>query len=134
MKNFWIRIIPGIAWFFILLFLLCLPGEDIPTEDWLDKIYFDKIVHFCSFLLLCSLFFYPFYKPAYPGINTRKALIIITTLGISWGIITEFIQYFFVPGRNFDPFDMVFDALGALTSYWFWSRFLKNKAFTSHSN
>src|SRR6478672_5501393 len=54
------KFIPGIAWFFILLVLLCLPGDDLPDSDWwLDKIYFDKWVHTGLFGLLAALFMAP---------------------------------------------------------------------------
>ena len=50
------RFIPGIAWFFVVLVLLCLPGKDIPGTSWLDKIFFDKWVHAGIFGLLALLF------------------------------------------------------------------------------
>ena len=57
------RFIPGIAWFFLVLFLICLPGSDIPpVENWLSYIYFDKWVHIGLFAVLTFLFIYPVSK------------------------------------------------------------------------
>ncbi|HUS02589.1 MAG TPA: VanZ family protein, partial [Chitinophagaceae bacterium] len=36
-----------------------------------------------------------------------------------WGLTTEVIQKFFVPGRSFDMFDWAADSLGALIAFWF---------------
>ncbi|MEO5647095.1 MAG: VanZ family protein [Chitinophagaceae bacterium] len=126
MKKFWISIIPGIAWFFILLYLMCLPGQELPNNDWLDKIHFDKIAHFCSFALLTFLLFYPFLKPGFPKINPRHALSWIVWLMISWGIITEIVQYLFVPNRSFDLWDWVFDSLGIFVARAFALRQMRN--------
>ena len=57
-----IKFLPGIAWFFIILVLICLPGGDIPKAGWLDKIYFDKWVHTGLFGVLTFLFCWPLYK------------------------------------------------------------------------
>ena len=58
-KNF----IPGIAWFFVILILICLPGEDIPSPsgwwNWINLIHFDKLVHMGIFAVLTVLFILP---------------------------------------------------------------------------
>ena len=38
------RFLPGIAWFFIVLVLTCLPGDNLPKVDnWFNKLYLDKL-------------------------------------------------------------------------------------------
>ena len=106
---------------------MCLPGDELPQEDWLNQIQFDKIVHFGCFALLTVLFFYPFYRPGYRKVEPSQALAWIVGLAIAWGLITELIQYLFVPGRSFDPWDWVFDSLGTLAARVFCLRRLRNQ-------
>ena len=59
------KFIPGIAWFFLVLILICLPGDDLPkTDDWMSAIYFDKWVHIGLFSILAFLFMMPICKSA----------------------------------------------------------------------
>ncbi len=114
------KFIPGIAWFFLVLILICLPGSDIPSvNDWLGKIYFDKWVHTGLFAVLAFLFMLPFFRSS---LDTRGKWHIIIRIGLAtclWGLATEFIQKFFVTGRQFDWFDWAADSLGALLALLF---------------
>ena len=109
------KFIPGIAWFFLVLVLLCLPGSDLPTvDDWLNKIYFDKWVHTGLFAVLGFLFMLPFIKSF---INKKEKWHFLVRIAIAtsvWGLTTEIIQKYFVPGRSFDLFDWSADSIGAL--------------------
>ena len=114
-KNF----IPGIAWFFVVLVLLCIPGEDVPSVGWLDKVYFDKWVHCGIFGLLALLFMLPF---ALSQIDNKEKLQLFIRIAIAislWGITTEFIQKYLIPGRSFDLLDWAADSLGALMAFVF---------------
>jgi VanZ family protein len=121
------KFIPGIAWFFLVLVLLCLPGSDLPkVDDWLGKIYFDKWVHTGLFSILAFLFMLPFLRSALP-LKQKWAYVIKIAIATSlWGLTSEFIQKFFVPGRSFDLLDWSADSLGALLALVFSRvRFLK---------
>ena len=110
MKKF----IPGIAWFFLVLFLICLPGDDLPpTNDWMSAIYFDKWVHIGMFSVLSYLFMLPVAKSALPLRAKWQNVIKIAFCVSLWGITTEFIQKFFIPGRSFDLGDWAADSFGA---------------------
>jgi VanZ family protein len=113
------KFIPGIAWFFILLVLICLPGSEIPTVSWLNKIYFDKWVHVGVFALLALLFCWPFYNSSFNKKERLHYFIKIAIATCIWGLTTEFIQKYFVPGRAFDLLDWTADSLGALFGFWF---------------
>lgn len=105
--------LPGIAWFFLLVILLAIPGSEFPeTDDWLKKIYFDKWVHTGLFGMLAYLFMHPF-LPAKKSTFTRIALLIIV-LTSAWGLTTEFLQEALVNGRSFDLWDWAADTLGAI--------------------
>jgi VanZ family protein len=110
MKKF----IPGIAWFFLVLILICLPGDDLPpTDDWMSAVYFDKWVHIGMFSVLSYLFMLPVAKSALPLRAKLQNIIKIAICVSLWGITTEFIQKFFIPGRSFDLCDWAADSFGA---------------------
>ncbi len=115
----WKKFIPGIAWFFVVLVLLCMPGKDIPGSSWLDKIYFDKWVHTGIFALLAFLFMYPITGSS---LRRKEKLQMYITIAIAtslWGLTTEFIQKYLVTGRSFDLLDWGADSLGALSALLF---------------
>lgn len=112
-KNF----IPGIAWFLFVLILVCIPGEDIPASPYLDIISFDKFVHAVLFGGIVFLFCMAF-KKAEIGRQEKLVFFIKITLATCvWGITTELIQRFFIPGRQFDLFDWAADSLGAVVAF-----------------
>lgn len=116
-KLRFIQFLPGIAWFFIVLFLICMPGKDIPKNDWFDLVSFDKIVHGGIFGGLVFLFCMPFKKVNYTKQQKLNWFIKIALATIVWGITTEFIQKYLVVGRQFDMMDWAADSFGAILSY-----------------
>lgn len=113
------QFVPGIAWFFVVLVLICMPGRDIPSASWFDKIYLDKWVHTGVFGLLALLFMLPI---ALSGMNERIKLQYFLRIAIAtciWGLTTEFIQKYLVTGRNFDLFDWAADSFGAVIAFIF---------------
>ncbi len=117
------KIIPGIAWFFLVLFLICLPGNEFPKDiEWLDKIYFDKFVHIGLFGILTFLWMMPFVKS---NINNKSKIKVILKIAFAvsiWGLTTEFIQKFFIPFRAFDLWDWAADSVGVLMAWLYWRR------------
>jgi hypothetical protein len=118
-----IKFLPGIAWFLFVLVLICLPGENIPEAGWLDNIDFDKMVHAALFGGIVFLFCRPFRKATLERGEKIHLFIKITLATCIWGIITEFIQKFFIPGRQFDLFDWTADSLGAIIAFFVSKRF-----------
>lgn len=119
MKISFKKFIPGIAWFFVVLFLTCLPGKDIPQINWLENINFDKVVHIGVFGLLTVLFCWPFYNSSFNKTERLQYFIKIAIATSVWGLTIEFIQKYFIPGRNYDLLDWAADSFGALIAYWF---------------
>lgn len=122
MKISFKKFIPGIAWFFIVLVIMCLPGHEIPQISWLEGINLDKLLHISVFGLLTVLFCWPFYKSS---INKKERLQYFIKIAIAtsiWGLTTELIQKYLVPGRYFDILDWIADSVGALIAFWFCSR------------
>ena len=121
------KFIPGIAWFFLILILICFPGSKIPqVETWLNDIYFDKWVHAGLFAVLTFLFIYPVTRLTFSGEIKRNTALKIAIAACIWGLTTEFIQKFFIPDRSFDFFDLGADSLGVIAGYiWCRIKYLK---------
>jgi len=108
---------PGIAWFFVVLVLLCMPGKDIPSNNWFDIIYFDKWVHTGIFGLLALLFMLPIARSSMGQKEKLHYFIRIAIATSIWGLTTEFIQKYWAIGRSFDLTDWAADSLGALAAF-----------------
>ena len=112
-----IKFLPGIAWFLFVLILICLPGKSIPEAGWLDFIDVDKLVHAGLFGGIVFLFCRPFRKTSFERNEKVRLFIRITLATCIWGITTELIQKYFVPGRQFDLMDWAADSLGAIIAF-----------------
>lgn len=111
------KFIPGIAWFFLILIAICIPGYDLPEVDkWLIEINFDKLIHIGLFAVLAYLFMLPVVRSGLPVKEKWQWLIKITIAAVIWGITTELIQKFFIPGRSFNLSDWAADGLGGICS------------------
>ena len=109
------KFIPGIAWFFVILTLVCIPGYDLPKVDkWLIEINFDKMVHVGIFTVLVYLFVLPLAKSSLPLKEKWHYAIKITLAAAVYGLITELLQKFYIPGRSFNLSDVAADAFGGV--------------------
>ncbi len=113
----WQRFIPAVIWFLVVLVLMCTPRNDLPDTKLLKIIFLDKAVHVACFFLLVILFYYPIGKTDAAQASKLNYLTRLTIAGILWGITTELIQRFFIPGRSFDWFDWLADSLGAIGAF-----------------
>lgn len=121
-KNF----LPGIAWFFIVAVLTLMPGSDVPQIGWMDAIpNFDKLVHAGLFGGLTFLFCLPYFRSSFSHRQKIYHFIRIALAVIIWGITVEFLQKYFVPGRDFELLDWAADSVGALIALWLSIRILK---------
>ena len=121
MKRTHLLFLAATTWFIISTVLFTLPGTDFPTEDWLDKIYFDKWVHigiFCVMVVLWGLAWKSL-KRSQVNQNLVKAFWTIAIIFIGYGVAIEFIQKYFIPFRSFDFTDMIADAVGATLGAWY---------------
>ncbi len=114
------KFIPGIAWFFLILIAISIPGHDLPQFDsWFTQISFDKLIHTGLFAVLAFLFMYPLLNSSFPGKEKRNYLVKITIATCLYGIVTEIIQKYYVPGRSFDLYDVAADCLGCIIALLF---------------
>jgi VanZ family protein len=122
------KFIPGIAWFFVVLVLVCTPGYNLPKVDkWLIEISYDKLIHVGIFGILALLFMYPIAKSTLSKKEKWHYCIKIALVTAIWGLATELIQKFFVPSRSFDLTDLLGDALGGLAALLFCKLYLLKK-------
>lgn len=121
MKNTIIKkYIPGITWFFVVLVLLCWPGNDLAkAESWMTKIYLDKWVHAGLFGVLALLFMLPVKRSSLSLRHKNKYLISILLAVSAWGLVTEYIQRYLVVGRDYDLLDWAADSVGAICAWVF---------------
>lgn len=117
------KFLPGIAWFLFVMVLLCMPGDDVPDEgDWLIP-HFDKLVHAGLFGGIVFWFCMPFKKAILPPGEKIHFFIRISLASIVWGITTEYIQKFFVQGRDFDLMDWAADSAGVIMAFFVCRKF-----------
>ena len=118
------KFLPGIAWFFVVMVLTFLPGEDIPGNSLLERLYFDKWVHAGIFGLMVILFIRPIAMTALTESEKLRYYLRIAVTVALWGLATEFIQKYFIPGRSFDIWDFVADSVGCSLAYLVSKRYL----------
>ena len=123
--------IPGIAWFFVVLILICLPADDIPDPpgwfEWMKLIRIDKLVHSGIFALLSFLFIWPIAKSGITAKEKWNYILRISLAVCIWGLTTELIQKFFIPTRQFDLVDWAADSIGALIALLFSRKFFSKQ-------
>ena len=108
-------IVPGILWFIAATILLTLPGSALEQKDWLseilDRIWFDKWVHIGLFAILVFLWCWAILRK-YPREKRKSIFIMITLMGLAYGLGMEFVQKYFIADRSFDIKDIAADAAG----------------------
>lgn len=122
-----------VVWSVIIGILCCLPGKVLPSETGFKIPGFDKIVHigmFGGFVFLWNLYLSK-------RISTLNALLkgffIFYVLGNVYGIGMEYVQKYWIPGRDYDLADMIADMIGAGLAYGLSNLLLSIPANDHHS-
>jgi VanZ family protein len=117
------KFLPGIAWFLVVMVLLFTPGNDLPdVGDWFGRINFDKGIHIGVFTLMGYLFMMPIGKSSFDKKLKIQYFLKIAICISLWGITSEFIQKYFIPGRSFDLIDWTVDSIGGFVAYFYCKR------------
>jgi VanZ family protein len=100
---------PATLWSAFIFIVSLIPGNELPKEDWLDKIHFDKIVHaflyFVFFLLVVRIF----------TTKGHVAILTASALCITQGILIELLQdSSFIQHRSFDLCDILANIAGVI--------------------
>ncbi|MCU7548620.1 VanZ family protein [Chitinophagaceae bacterium LB-8] len=109
----------AILWLIFVSYLFCLPGAALPKADWMSRIWFDKWVHIGIFIGLIYLWSRAL------GLVSRKNLLMLTLIAITYGFLVEVIQERFVANRSFDWNDLLADFAGSMIGLWIWLRSIK---------
>ncbi|MEO5946521.1 MAG: VanZ family protein [Chitinophagaceae bacterium] len=126
MRKNKLPLLPAIAWLIISTVLLTLPGSAFPKEDWLSKIWFDKWVHIGLFTIMVFLCCWAITK--LKKNNLKKLFLITALISLIYGIGMEFVQKYFITNRSFDIGDIIADAIGCVTGFFYsWGRYIKNR-------
>jgi VanZ like protein len=122
LKRSSLILLAAITWFIIATVLFTLPGTAFPSEDWLDKIWFDKWVHIGIFALLVVLWclaWKSLKQNKESSADLKRAFWTIAIIFIAYGVAIEFIQKYFIPFRSFDVTDMIADTIGSSLGVFF---------------
>ncbi|MFB6455695.1 VanZ family protein [Chitinophaga sp. Hz27] len=114
--------IPAIAWLVLIMVLCTLPGRDIPTNSFFEKVHFDKFVHFGLFggiVFFLSLAIWWQRKKISPAL-----LLLFVVFAAAYGLAIEFIQKYYAEGRSFDMYDVLADTIGAIAGIWVFRIFI----------
>ena len=102
-----------LIWTICVVIGCCLPGSMIPNEQGFKIPQFDKLVHvtmFGGFVFLWNLYL------------TNRSLALPRLLGLFFlfymlsnifGISMEIVQKYWIPGRDYDTYDIIADMFGA---------------------
>jgi hypothetical protein len=104
----------ALLWSALIFYGCSMPGKDLPKVGLFD--HADKLIHFTFFVVFFILWYCRFGSP-----------IRLVIIAAAYGLAIEFYQLYFVPGRSFDIWDAVADALGALLA-WLWIRHIMPEA------
>lgn len=106
-----------IVWTLLIGIAMCIPGSYIPNESRFAFPNFDKLVHvglFGGFVFLWNL-----YLSRRP-LGFRQLLtgfFCFYMLSNAYGIGMEYVQKYWIPGRDYDLGDIIADMLGAGLGY-----------------
>jgi VanZ family protein len=105
---------PAIIWSVIIFMLLAMPPVDLGTKPTLEVSGLDKLIHFFLFGILAWLWGYRQKHLAAPNKLSNQHLLMIVTITTIYGVVMEYVQRWV--GRDFDVWDMVADAAGAIAA------------------
>jgi hypothetical protein len=116
-----------ILWLIISTFLLTIPGTAFPKENWLNKIWFDKWVHFAMFAIMVFLWSWATIRLNFNTEKLKRVFVFLALVWLAYGIGMEFVQKYFVANRSFDAGDIVADGVGCLAGLLYsLKRYIKN--------
>lgn len=113
---------PALVWLGIVTVLLCLPGAAFPTRKWYSDLQLDKWIHVGLFAITVFLFCFGFQATRKSRFDWR--FFMVMGAGISYGILMEFMQRWFISHRSFDGWDIVANTVGGVTGFIAAIRFL----------
>ncbi len=106
--------LPGLAWAVVIFIVISLPPESMPRTPLLQVPNIDKAIHFFMFAVFGALILLGLYKKSKAGSLWLKNIAIAVIAGSAYGILTELIQYWCLPGRHGNVPDVVANVFGTV--------------------
>lgn len=109
MKEFTKYHLPAVLYAALIIVLSSLPGLGLPS---VKIIQLDKIIHFIEYAIFAVLIYRSF-----SHISDRikgRLVIFLSMLFVALFAVFDEVYQSYVPGRQSDAFDLLFDFLGAL--------------------
>jgi VanZ family protein len=106
-----------IIWTLLIAVAMLTPGSYIPNENKFAIPNFDKLVHaglFGGFVFLWSLYLTTGRRTV---LRLLSGFFCFYLLSTGFGVATELMQKYWIPGRDFDLMDIIADMFGAGIGY-----------------
>lgn len=119
-------LIPALLWLSVITWLSVMPNLQLPTVKFFAP---DKLGHAGAYGLLSCLLLYGFTRlqaAKGAGLGARETGGILA-FAAAYGVLMEFVQYAFVPGRYYEYGDMLANATGALLGWLVFRLFSRRK-------
>ncbi|MBK6521897.1 MAG: VanZ family protein [Sphingobacteriaceae bacterium] len=108
----------SVIWALIILGLCSMPGQHIPSFNFLEMLAFDKWVHAGMFFVLCSLiFFYLLQKN-----SSHNKIYVFFALSILYGCSLEIMQGSLFSNRSADWNDIIANSVGCVFGLMFYRK------------
>ncbi len=116
--------LPAFLWLLVVTGLSVTPGMQLPKFELLST---DKLGHLAAYALLTWLLLWAYNRSTglRPGWKTG---LVMFTFSTCYGILMEFVQGTFIPGRFYEVDDMIANATGAALAWGIFSFSLKKSA------
>ncbi|MFZ4454755.1 MAG: VanZ family protein [Bacteroidales bacterium] len=104
---------------YLTISYLCLTSRPFPSDMDFSFLFFtqiDKLVHTGLYFLTTKATLFQFLKTGKYG-NKRLRIIWGLAVPISFGLMVELVQHFFIPGRSGDIEDFAANVAGTLLAY-----------------
>ncbi|MEW5925772.1 MAG: VanZ family protein [Candidatus Zixiibacteriota bacterium] len=101
--------LPAVIYAILIIIISSVHGLGLPP---VKNIALDKLIHFIEYALFAVLIFRSFSHLS-PALRDR-IVVFLTMLFITLFAVFDEIYQSYVPGRHSDPFDFLFDIMGAL--------------------
>ena len=109
-----VHYIPAIFCTGLILWLSVTSGTNFP-ESFKDLFSYDKLGHAFAYGILSASYFYAIRQSK--RVLTIKKMIYVCLGTILYGILLEFVQYLFFPGRYFEVLDILANIMGIVISF-----------------
>lgn len=108
-KAYW----PALLWLLFITGLSVMPGVQLPSFQLFSS---DKLAHAVVYGVLTWLLLRAYYR-SHQAFSGNVPAFVICCISISYGILMEFVQYQFIPGRFYEVDDMLANAFGCVVGW-----------------